>query len=149
MKLMAKRDFQHFGNLEMPSMERLERILDERSEGAYTTPVLHGILTASVVGPERIPLDWIVQTVLNRPESEGIGFDAFPEFKWVKDQIEELDRRVTQVFAEDPEAYRLFVHLPGLREGDNTPDPRTWCSGFVEAMAYTRDEWGPLASIHC
>ena len=125
-------------------MERLERILHERSGGVYSTPVLHGMLTASVVGPESLPLDFVVQTVLSRPESEGIGFDAFPEFAWVRDQIAELDRRITEVLADDPETYELFVHLPGLPKGDDSPDPQTWCNGFVEGMAYDRDNWKPL-----
>jgi yecA family protein len=137
----------HFGRLGLSSMERLERTLYERSEGAYSTPVLHGMLTASVVGPEPLPLDWVVLTVLNPPSSEGVGFDAFPEFQWVKDQINELHRRITQVFAEDPETYQLFVHLPGLPEGDDTPDPQTWCSGFVEGMAYNSDGWKPLLEV--
>jgi hypothetical protein len=114
----------HFGRLDMYSMERLEHILHERSGGAYSAPVLHGMLTASVVGPESLSLDFVVQTVLNRPESEGIGFDAFPEFEWVRDQIEELDRRLTEVLIDDPESYELFVHLPALPKGDDTPDRR-------------------------
>ena len=139
---MAKQP--HFGRLSFSSMERLEWILHERSEGAYNTPVLHGMLTASVIGPEALPIDFVVQTVLNQPSSEGVGFDAFPEFEWVEEQINELNRRITEVFAEDPETYELFVHLPRLREGDDTPDPQTWCNGFVEGMAYNRDEWKPL-----
>jgi yecA family protein len=134
----------HFGRLDMPAMERLERVLSERSQGTYSTPVLHGMLTASVVGPEPVPLDYVVQTVLNPPESEGIGFDAFPEFEWVKDETKELHRRIKEVFAGDPETYQLFVHMPRLAEGDDTPDPKTWCNGFVEGMADNRDQWKPL-----
>jgi uncharacterized protein len=131
----------HFGRLDMPEMELLERVLEERSEGAYNAPFLHGMLTASVIGPAPLSLDFVVQTVLSRPESEGIGFDAFPEFASVENHIEELHRRIKEVFAEDPETYQLFVHMPGLAKGDDTPDPQTWCNGFVEGMAYRRDEW--------
>jgi hypothetical protein len=52
-----------FGLLSSEDQERLERILTERSEGTYGAPELHGMLTASVVGPKPVPLDWIVQAV--------------------------------------------------------------------------------------
>ena len=48
----------------------MELILTERSDGSYGPPALHGIHTASVVGPEPVPMDWILQTVLSPPESE-------------------------------------------------------------------------------
>ena len=69
-----------FGLLSSEDEEKLERILCERSQGAYGGPRLHGMLTASVVGPAPVPLDFIVQTVLNGPDSEQDGFDDFPEF---------------------------------------------------------------------
>ena len=52
---------------------KMELILTERSEGSYGAPALHGMLTASVVGPQPVPMDWILQTVLSPPESEAIG----------------------------------------------------------------------------
>ncbi len=113
----------------------MELILTERSDGSYGAPALHGILTASVVGPKPVPMDWILQTVLSPPESEAIGFDDFPEFTWVVEKIEEWLFRIGRVFQQDPEMFRLLVYMPKLKEGDTTPDPQTWCNGFVEAMA--------------
>jgi len=40
------------------------------------------------------------------------------------------------VFQQDPEMFRLLVYMPKLKEGDTTPDPQTWCNGFVEAMVF-------------
>jgi hypothetical protein len=45
----------------------MEQILTERSDGSYGAPLLHGMLTASVVGPEPVPIDWILQVVLSPP----------------------------------------------------------------------------------
>jgi len=42
-----------FGLLSSEDHERLERILNERSGGAYGVPALHGMLTASVVDLNR------------------------------------------------------------------------------------------------
>jgi hypothetical protein len=41
-----------FGLLSSEDQERLERILNERSEGVYGVLALHGMLTSSVVGPK-------------------------------------------------------------------------------------------------
>jgi hypothetical protein len=91
-------------------------------------------------------MDWILQTVLSPPESEAIGFDNFPEFSWVVEKSEELLLRIYRVFQQNPEMFRLLVYMPKLKEGDTTPDPQTWRNGFVEAMAYHREDWVPLLS---
>ena len=78
----------------------MELILTERSDGSYGAPALYGILTASVVGPEPVPMDWILQAVLSPPESEAIGFDNFPEFSWVVEKTKELLFRISRVFSE-------------------------------------------------
>ena len=135
-----------FGLLSPEDQEKMELILTERSDGSYGAPALHGMLTASVVGPKPLPMDWILQTVLSPPESEAIGFDNFPEFSWVVEKAEELLLRIRRVFQQDPEMFRLLVYMPKLKEGDTTPDPQTWCNGFVEAMAYHREDWMPLLS---
>ena len=36
--------------------------------------------------------------------------------------------------------------MPKLKEGDTTPDPQAWCNGFVEGMAYHREDWATLLS---
>jgi uncharacterized protein len=133
-----------FGLLSPEDQEKMELILTERSDGSYGAPALHGILTASVVGPKPVPMDWILQTVLSPPESEAIGFDDFPEFTWVVEKIEEWLLRIGRVFQQDPEMFRLLVYMPKLKDGDTTPDPQTWCNGFVEGMAYNREDWAPI-----
>ena len=135
-----------FGLLRPDDREKMELILTERSNGSYGAPALHGMLTASVVGPEPVPMDWILQTVLSPPESEAIGFDNFPDFSWVAEKIEEWLLRIRGVFQQDPEMFSLLVYMPKLKEGDTTPDPQTWCNGFVEGMAYNREKWVPLLS---
>jgi yecA family protein len=134
-----------FGLLTPEDQEKLECILNER--GAYGVPDLHGMLTASVVGPKPIPLNWIVQTVLSVPDSETNGFNHFPEFSWAKEKIGELLFRINKVFQQDSEMFRLLVYQPNLEEGDDTPEPRSWCFGFVEAMMYHREDWEPLFSM--
>jgi hypothetical protein len=119
-----------FGLLSPEDQEKMELILTERSDGSYGAPALHGMLTASVVGPKPVPMDWILQTVLSPPESEAIGFDNFPEFSWVVEKTEELLLRIRRVFQQNPEMFRLLVYMPKLKEGDTTPDPQTWCNGF-------------------
>jgi hypothetical protein len=98
-----------FGLLRPEDREKMERILTERSEGAHGAPELHGMLTASVVGPEPISMDWILQSILSPPESEAIGFDNFPDFSWVAEKIEEWLLRIRQVFEQDPELLNLLV----------------------------------------
>jgi uncharacterized protein len=132
-----------FGLLSQEDQDKMELIVSDRSEGSYGAPALQGLLTASVVGPKPVPLEWILQGVLSPPESEEIDFDLFPEFNWVAEKTEEWFLRIVRVFKEDPEVFRLLVYMPKLKEGDNTPDPQTWCNGFVEAMAYQREEWEP------
>jgi uncharacterized protein len=139
------RDPDHaFGLLSPEDQEKMEQILTERSEGTYGIPALHGMLTASVVGPSPVPLEWILQAVLSPPDSEAIEIEFYPEFSWVAEKAEELLLRISQVFAEDPELFRLLVYMPKLKEGDTTPDPQTWCNGFVEGMAYHQEDWKPI-----
>ena len=70
-----------FGLLSSEDQEKMEKILTERSDESDGAPALQGMLTASVVGPKPVPMDWILQTVLS-PDSEAIGFDNFAEFSW-------------------------------------------------------------------
>jgi hypothetical protein len=71
-----------FGLLSSEDQEKMEEILTERSDESSGAPALQGMLTASVVGPKPVPMDWILQTVLSSPDSEAIGFDNFAEFSW-------------------------------------------------------------------
>jgi hypothetical protein len=103
-----------FGFLSPQDQEKMELILKGRSEGSYGAPALHGMLTASVVGPKSVPMDWILQTVLSPPESEAIGFDNFPEFSWVVEKTQELLLRIGRVFQQDPEMFHLLVYMPKL-----------------------------------
>jgi uncharacterized protein len=135
-----------YGLLRSEDHEKMELILSERSHGLYGVPELHGMLTASVVGPESAPKDRILQRVLSCNEAEAIDFDKFEEFRWISEKTEELHIRILRVFNQDPEQFRLLVYMPKLKEGDTTPDPRTWCNGFVEGMAFNRDLWAPLFS---
>jgi uncharacterized protein len=132
------------GYLSPNDCEKLERILIERSEGSYGVTALNGILTASEVGPETIPLDWILETVLTPPEPDLIGFDDFPDFKWVKEKIEEWFLRIRRALRQDPEKLRLLVHRPNKIEGDTAHEPVTWANGFAEGMAYHQEKWAPL-----
>jgi uncharacterized protein len=136
-----------FGLLSSDVQERLEQIINERSGGVYGVPALHGMLTASVVGPKPVPLDQIVRKVLRGPDSEGKGFDHFPEFSWATEKIGELFLRISRVFQQDPETFRLPICQSKLKEGDTMPDLRTWCLGFVEGMMFRRKDWEPLLSI--
>ena len=135
-----------FGLLSTEDEEKLERILHERLQGASVMPEMHGMLTASVVGPYLLPLDWIVQTAFNVPHLRANGSVYIPEFNWVARKIEELIGRIIRVFEQDPKMFRLLVDRPKLKEGDSSPNPRSWCLGFVEAMAYYREDWKPLLS---
>src|SRR5271167_4558824 len=49
-------------------------------------------------------------------------------------------------FAIRENAFRLLVYMPKLKEGDTTPDPQTRCNGFVEGMAYKRENWAPVCN---
>jgi hypothetical protein len=62
----------------------------------------------------------------------------------VVEKIEEWLLRIGRVFQQDPEMFRLLVYMPKLKEGDTTPDRQTWCNGFVEGMAYNRENWAPI-----
>jgi Uncharacterised protein family (UPF0149) len=122
-----------FELLSSEDQERLERIIEERSAAACDVPALHGMLTACVVGPKPVPLDWVVKTVLSDPCLEASEFDHFPEFSWASEKIEELFLRISRVFQQDHQMFRPLFSQPELEEGDTTPDPRTWCLGFVQS----------------
>ena len=141
-------DFDHgCGLLSPEDQEKMELILTKRLDSIHGAPALHGMLTASVVGPKEVPLDWILQAVLSHPRSESIALDHLPEFRWLVEKIEELFLRISLVFQQDPEMFRPLVYMPNLKEGDTTPDPRSWCFGFAEAMMYHRKAWEPLLSM--
>jgi uncharacterized protein len=135
-----------FGLLSSEDENRLEGVLHDRSEGAYGVPAVHGMLTASVVGPKSVPLDWILKAVLSGPHCDENGFDHFPEFSWVTDKIGELLLRIGRVMQQNPEMFRLAVYRSNLKKDDITPDPRAWCLGFVEAMIHHQEDWEPLLS---
>jgi hypothetical protein len=88
-----------FGLLSPEDQDKMEQILSERSEGTYGMPALQGLLTASVVGPGPVPLEWILQAVLSPPDSEAIEVEFYPEFNWVSEKAEELLLRISLVFA--------------------------------------------------
>ena len=121
-------------------------MLTKRLDSIHVAPALHGMLTASVVGPKEVPLDWILQAVLSHPESEPIALDHLPEFCWLVEKVEELFLRLSLVFQQDPEMFRPLVYMRNLKEGGTTPDPRSWCFGFAEVMMYHRKDYAKLRS---
>jgi uncharacterized protein len=139
-------DIDHGGLLSPEDQEKMELIL-ERLDATHEAPGLHGMLTASVVGPKPVPIEWVMQAVLSHPESEPIDYDGLPEFRWLMEKIAEWFFRISLVFQKDPEKFRPLFCLPNLKEGDTTPDPRSWCFGFAEAMMYYRKDWEPLLSM--
>jgi uncharacterized protein len=132
------------GLLPREDMEELDRILDDRSDGYYGAPALHGFLVASVIGPEPIPKDRILQTALTSEDPRTIDFADFPEFAWVEEKVDEWLARIDRVFREQPRTFTLLVYQPKLNEGDTTPDPQAWCRGFLEAMEHHEKEWTPF-----
>ena len=60
------------------------------------------------------------------------------------EKIEKWLLRIGRCSSKTPELFRLLVYMPKLKEGDTTPDPQTWCNGFVEGMAYNRENWAPI-----
>src|SRR6266704_2799759 len=99
-----------FGLLPPEDIEKLDRILDDRSEGYYGAPALHGFLVASVVGPERIPKDKILQRALSSRHRRGIDFSEFPEFAWVEEKVDDWLDRIDRMFREQPSTFTLLVH---------------------------------------
>jgi yecA family protein len=133
-----------FGLLRQEDIEELDRILSDRSRGNYGAPALHGLLVASVVGPEPIPKNEILQMALTFDHPRAIDFADFPELAWVERKVDDWLTRIERVFREEPRAFTLLVHQPKLNEGDATPDPRAWCQGFLGAMEYRQKEWMPF-----
>ncbi len=125
----------------------MKLILTARLESTHGPPGLHGMLTASVVGPKPVPMDWILQAVLSHPQSKPIALDHLPEFRWLVEKSEELFVRISLVLQQDPEMFRPLVYMQNLEDGDTTPNPRSWCFGFAEAMMYHRKAWEPLLSM--
>jgi uncharacterized protein len=132
------------GLLPPEDIEELDRILDDRSEGYYGAPALHGFLVASVVGPEPIPKDQILQRALSSRHRSMVDFSEFPEFAWVEEKVDDWLDRIDRVFREQPQTFTLLVHQPKLEEGDTTPDPQAWCQGFLQAMEYREEQWTPF-----
>jgi yecA family protein len=132
------------GLLSREDFEELDRILDARSDGYYGAPAFHGFLVASVIGPQPIPKDRILQTALTSEDPSATDFADFPEFGWVEEKVDEWLLRIDRVLREEPRAFTLLVYQPKLKEGDTTPDPQTWCRGFVEAMEYHEEKWTPF-----
>src|ERR1700737_1467031 len=117
------------GLLSREDFEKLDRILDDRSDGYYGAPALHGFLVASVIGPEPIPKNRILQTALTSEDPNATNFADFPEFGWVAAKVDEWLIRIGRVLREEPRTFTLLVHQPKLKEGETTPDPQTWCRG--------------------
>jgi yecA family protein len=132
------------GLLSREDFEELDRILDDRSDGYYGAPALHGFLVASVIGPEPIPKARILRTALSSEDPNETNFADFPEFGWVEAKVDEWLLRIGRVLQEEREMFALLVYQPKLKEGDTTPDPRTWCRGFLEAMEYHEEKWTPF-----
>jgi len=84
-------------------------------------PALHGMLTASVVGPEPVPVDWIVQAVLSGPDSEG-NVD-FQNSAGRQKKSQNCFSGLAGVLQQDPEMFRLLFCQPKLKEGDTTSRP--------------------------
>src|SRR6478752_5963016 len=108
-----------FPLLSVEDDEKLGRILSERSQGAYEMATLHGMITASVVGPAPIPLDWVAQTVLDGPDEEN-GFDQVPEFSWVEEKAGEIVQGISRGLQQEP---RVHLAIGWTKEkGEKTPD---------------------------
>src|ERR1700687_4688951 len=64
---------------------------------------------------------------------------------WLLHYPHSTRRRTSQLrFREN--TFRLLVYMLKLKEGDTTPDPQPRCNGFVEGMAYKRENWAPVCN---
>jgi hypothetical protein len=72
------------------------------------------MLTASVVGPKPVPIDWILQAALCHPQSGPIALDHLPEFRWLVEKIKELFLRVYGHGCRKWEMYRPRILIDDL-----------------------------------
>ena len=133
-----------FGLLSEADLAELDRILDDRSGGCYGAPALHGMLVASVIGPEPIPTEQLLRSALTPGDPVASDIEDFPESAWVEEKVDEWLHRIDRVFREQPRAFAPLVYQLKLDEGDATPDPQAWCRGFLDGMEYHEEDWNPF-----
>ena len=117
------------------AIDQLEELLfDERlSEDTLDYFGLHGLVSASVVGPVQLPNNKIVEICL--AEQTIAGMD---------DELNHLDQCIEVIKLELTESLTegTAIFLPFEEEDELFEDAlKSWCAGFVEGLLLNETEW--------
>ncbi|MEQ6885186.1 YecA family protein [Salicola sp. Rm-C-2C1-2] len=115
-------------------VETLESILfaPGQSDEALDVFGLHGVVTASVVGPVPLSIERIYAIATGQPESGG---DAMP------DEFQTLVARLARTVQQELEQGHT-LELPEPEDEETSEEAlENWCAGFTDTFLLDEDQW--------
>lgn len=119
-------------------------LLSDRSpEDAMTMDILHGYLTAIVIGPEPIPMAEWLPAVWGTNSQEPFRFASEKEEQRITRLILRFMNEIAITFEVAPKEYEpLFCEIE--EEDETHLEAEGWAVGFWEGMNLHPDAWAPI-----
>ncbi|RJX33474.1 MAG: YecA family protein [Oxalobacter sp.] len=115
------------------------------AEDAMTMDVLHGFLTAIVIGPEPVPLSEWLPHVWGSPSSQSPQFQSPEQQERITDLILRFMNEIAVTFDVAPKEFEpLFCEQEW--NGRMLTDAEGWAMGFWESVNLRPTAWKPIWS---
>lgn len=122
-------------------MDQLDQFLysDAVGKDAMSLSMLHGYLTAILIGPASVmPSQWLGQ-IWDRPEA---AIFALPEGDAIINLVMRLYNQIADELAQDPPVYEPLLYWED--ESMQNSSIEEWSLGFCFGAGLAEDEWQPL-----
>jgi uncharacterized protein len=122
-------------------LDQLDQFLysDAVGKDAMSLSMLHGYLTAILVGPAQVmPTEWMGQ-IWDKPEA--VIF-ALPEADVMIDLVMRLYNQIADELAQDPPVYEPMLYWEDDTEQNSSIEE--WSLGFCFGAGLAEEEWQPL-----
>lgn len=119
-------------------------LLSERTpEDTMAMDILHGFLTAIVIGTENIPSSEWLPKIWGTEHSQKFQFESEKEEKRITKLILRFMNEIVVTFEVAPKEYEpLFCEHDW--DGQLLLDAAPWAMGFWEGMCLRQDAWKPI-----
>ncbi|QLI81420.1 YecA family protein [Chitinibacter fontanus] len=122
-------------------LDQLDQFLysDAVGKDAMSLSMLHGYLTAILIGPAQVmPTEWMGQ-IWDKPEA--VIF-ALPEADAMIDLVMRLYNQIADELAQDPPVYEPLLYWEDETEEHSSIEE--WSLGFCFGAGLAEEEWQPL-----
>lgn len=119
---------------------------DRCAEDSMTMDVLHGYLTALVIGPVELPITTWLPRIWGSDPKQAPKFTSEKESKQIISLIGRFMNEIAITFEAAPKEFEPLFCEQENEQGKKLLDAEGWASGFWDGMQLCIDAWQPIWS---